>query len=82
MYKMKQDQMLMLVVAFLFGLFFKQISGSVCGGREVEGFGWFGDLVGGFSCGAACYGTGDGGGACMSPCNKCCGGTCAKTCPL
>jgi len=37
MYKMKQDQMLMLVVAFLFGLFFKQISGSVCGGREVEG---------------------------------------------
>ena len=31
---MKQDQMLMLVVAFLFGLFFKQITGSVCGNVE------------------------------------------------
>ena len=34
---MKQDLMLMLVVAFLCGLFFKQISGSVFGGRLVEG---------------------------------------------
>ena len=30
--------MLMLVVAFLVGLFFKQIMGPVCGGRSIEGF--------------------------------------------
>ena len=34
---MKQDQILMLVVAFLVGLFFKQLMGSVCGGNLVEG---------------------------------------------
>ena len=34
---MNQDQMIMLVVAFLFGLFFKQISGQVCGCGLVEG---------------------------------------------
>ena len=34
---MKQDLMIMVVVAFLFGFFFKQISGSVCGGGVVEG---------------------------------------------
>ena len=32
---MKQDLMLMLVVAFLLGLFFKQITGQVCG--RIEG---------------------------------------------
>ena len=30
--------MLMLVVAFLVGLFFKHIMGPVCGGRSIEGF--------------------------------------------
>jgi len=34
---MKQDQMIMLVVAFLLGLFFKQLMGQVCGGNLVEG---------------------------------------------
>jgi len=34
---MKQDLMLMLVVAFLLGLFFKQITGQVCGCELVEG---------------------------------------------
>lgn len=33
---MKQDLMLMLVFAFLVGLFFKQITGPVCG--VVEGY--------------------------------------------
>jgi len=36
---MKQDQVIMLVVAFLLGLFFKQIAGQICGGRLVEGAG-------------------------------------------
>jgi len=36
---MNQEQMLMLIVAFLVGLFFKQIMGQVCGGRLVEGVG-------------------------------------------
>ena len=36
-YKMNREQMFMLLVAFLIGYFFKQISGSVCGGRLVEG---------------------------------------------
>ena len=34
---MKQEQMLMLIVAFLVGLFFKQLMGQVCGGRLIEG---------------------------------------------
>ena len=35
---MNQEQLLMVVVAFLIGYFFKQIMGSVCGGRLVEGW--------------------------------------------
>ncbi len=80
MYKMKQDQMLMLVVAFLFGLFFKHISGSVCGGREVEGLslvskfeGEFEDYLSGCKTNADCPGPNN---------TQCCpGGECGSSCP-